>query len=152
MWTTMEPMQVSAHPDIPSSGLLVLTCLQVVSYTLVRPQHRPVSFPSLLNATKPPPSPAKPQDGGQKGELILVPISEVRFAHNNQSEHFAHADGDLIPGTWYREPFWHKMVPYQTLRPHTLCTQLLVTFHVFFISLNPENHKNRSQNARDMLF
>jgi len=43
----------------------------------------------------PPPPPAKPEEGQrEKGELILLPISTVRFAHNNQSEHFVHGDGD----------------------------------------------------------
>jgi len=45
----------------------------------------------------PPRPPVKPEDGQKekaKDELILLPISAVRFAHNNQSEHFVHGDGD----------------------------------------------------------
>ena len=60
--------------------------------------------------------------------------------------------GYLILGTWYREPFCHQMGPYQTLRAHTLCTQLLVTFRVFFYFKNHQNHKNRSQHSRGVLF
>lgn len=40
-----------------------------------------------------PAHPVKPSDG-PKGELMLLPISQLRFAHNDQSEHFVHGDKD----------------------------------------------------------
>jgi len=41
----------------------------------------------------PPPPPHPPAEEG-KGELMLLPISDVRFAHNNQSEHFMNCAKD----------------------------------------------------------
>lgn len=42
-----------------------------------------------------PTPPAQPEDDPrEKGELILLPICIIGFAHNDQSEHFVHGDGD----------------------------------------------------------
>ena len=43
------------------------------------------------------------------------------------------------------------MGPYQTLRAHTLCTQLLVSFRVFFDFKNPEKHKKWFQGMPRLL-
>ena len=46
----------------------------------------------------------------------------------------------------------HQMGAYQTLRAHTLCTQLLVSFRVFLIFKKSRNHRNRSAKTRYVLF
>jgi hypothetical protein len=43
----------------------------------------------------PPPPPPRPEPAESgRGDMILLPISDVRFAHNDQGEHFVHCTKD----------------------------------------------------------
>ena len=59
---------------------------------------------------------------------------------------------NLIPDTWYGEPFCHQTGPYQTLRAHTLGTRVCLTFRVFFEFKKSGNHLNEVQNSRNVFF
>ena len=57
-----------------------------------------------------------------------------------------------LGGVYHGKPFCHQMGPDQTLLAETWRTLLQITFRVFFMSGNHENHKNRSRKSRDVLF
>ncbi len=63
---------------------------------------------------------------------------------------------DLIPGTWYRELFYHQMGPYQTslaeARWTLLQMDLQMTFPMLVVSIKSPNYPNGFQNIRGVLF